>query len=84
MNREDKLQALKAISSGMPTRFALQPEKYNCLFGNKKTQEEGYYVTRDLEKVTISDKERYLPESFVFLNVSLQYPDYLPIASDLQ
>ncbi|MFA5300876.1 MAG: hypothetical protein WC389_22015, partial [Lutibacter sp.] len=74
---EEKIKALQSIREGIPARFALNPDKYRALYG-KPNQD--FYVTKDGEVVSIEDQKifkEYFPESFVFINVSKQFPDEL-------
>jgi hypothetical protein len=73
--KESKKEIADLLSNkGLPARFALNPDKYRALYG-KPNQD--FYVTKDGEVVSIEDQEKYFPESFVFINISKQFPDLL-------
>jgi hypothetical protein len=74
---KNELAELMATGESIPTRFTLNPEKYRVLFGKPGLD---HYVTQDGEVVSIEDQQifkKYFPESFVFINVSKQFPDEL-------
>jgi hypothetical protein len=59
-------------NKGIPARFTANPEKYRALFGKL---DQDFYKTADGEVVTKEDQEKYLPEAFIYINVSKQFPD---------
>jgi len=77
ITREEKIRTLQLIREGnLPAKFA-DPDRYRILYG-KPNQD--FYVTKDGEVVSIEDQKifkEYFPESFVFINVSKQFPDKL-------
>jgi hypothetical protein len=74
MDRLQKIEALRKVQEGIPSRFALHPEKYRALYGKPNSDT---YLTSEREVVTKADQEKYLPEAMIFINVSKQFPDIL-------
>jgi hypothetical protein len=80
MTKEQKVEALKQIQEGVPARFALHPEKYAILGG--RVNDPGFYYTKDCERISKEDQEKYLPNAIIYVNISKQFPDYIPIVDD--
>jgi hypothetical protein len=59
---------------GIPARFALNPERFRQLFCKPG---ETIYRTADGETISQEDQLKYFPQSFVFCNVSKQFPNEL-------
>jgi len=70
MNREDKLKALEEIKNGVPPHIALNRNKYMYLTRNES---EEHYWTKDGQKVSKEEQEKYFPDSILCINVSKQF-----------
>jgi len=69
MTRLEKIKAIEDIKNGVPARFALNPGKYRCLV--RDWQRPGNcYFTMDDEMVTNQDREKYLPDSILFVTIA--------------
>ncbi len=70
MNRDEKIKAIEDIKNGMPARFALNPEKYKILFRDWKRPGDCFFTADSHEMVTIEEREKYLPDSILFVSVA--------------